>query len=171
MGRFWNQQGKACANEGLLYVKGQFWRTVFKLSVNRKLLVCEKGKLFQPTQSHPIKEKLFSTHKIPTSHRTKLTCSSPFRIALAAVSLQYNNSFSKNYGLALAVQPPFRTDSNPHRRYAAKLQFPVLPVTWWMPVTLATIMYRAEIWIVPGVQRFANLWRAFWFFLHDAKRT
>ena len=23
---------------------------------------------------------------------------------------------------------------------------------------------------LPGVQRFANLWRAFWFFLHDAKR-
>ena len=43
MGGFWNQQGKACANEGLLYIKGQFLRTVFKLSVNRKLLVCENG--------------------------------------------------------------------------------------------------------------------------------
>ncbi len=59
--------------------------------------------------------------QLPTA--PKLTCSSPFRIALAAVSLQYNNSFSKNYGLALAVQPPFRTDSNPHRRYPEALRF------------------------------------------------
>ena len=29
----------------------------------------------------------------------------------------------------------------------------------------------AELWIVPGVQRFANLWCAFWFFLHNAKST
>ena len=34
-----------------------------------------------------------------------------------------------------------------------------------------TKSFPAELWIVPGVQRFANLWRAFWFFLHDAKRT
>ena len=57
-----------------------------------------------------------------------------------------------------AVTPERRTDSNPHRRYSATLQIFVRPVTWWWPVISAKISYRAEIWIVPGVQRFANLW-------------
>ena len=106
-GSFCGQREKACANEGLLYIKGQFLRTFFKLSVNRKLLVCEKGKLFQPTQSHPIKEKLFSTHKIPTSHCTKLTCSCKFHPRKPTVSLQYNNPFSKTSVLRQLYSHPF----------------------------------------------------------------
>ena len=40
------------------------------------------------------------------------------------MSLQYNNSFSKNISLALAVQLPFRTDSKPlRRRFVGKTGF------------------------------------------------
>ena len=60
-----------------------------------------------------------------------------------------------------AVKPEPRTDSNHCRRYPAKLQLFAKPVTWWMPVILAKISYRPELWIVPGVQRFANLWCTF----------
>ena len=91
----------------------------------------------------------------------KLTCNCPFRIPLATVSLQQNNPFSKLRSLAFARRHPFRTDSNPHRRYPGSLQFPVRPVTWWWPTTSAKITNRAEIWIVSGVQRFANLWGTF----------
>ena len=40
------------------------------------------------------------------------------------MSLQYNNSFSKNLGLASALQLSFRTDSKPfRRRFAGKTGF------------------------------------------------
>ena len=75
-------QGKVCAKESFLYVKRRFLRTVKScsnerffgcenerllravrtLSVNGKLLVCGKGKLFQLMQNHLIKKKLFSAH-------------------------------------------------------------------------------------------------------------
>ena len=59
----------------------------------------------------------------------KLTCNNSFQISLATVSLQKDDSFSKLRNLASDVQQPFRTDSNPHRRYAESLQFPARPVT------------------------------------------
>ena len=62
-------------------------------------------------------------------HKPKLTCNSPFRIAPTTVSLQYNSPFSKLRNLAFDVQPPFRTDSNPHRRYPVTLQIFARPVT------------------------------------------
>ena len=47
--------------------------------------------------------------QIPTA--TKITSNYPFRMRLAPVSLQYNIPFSKNIGLASALQSPFRTGS------------------------------------------------------------
>ena len=41
------------------------------------------------------------------------------------------------------------------------MQFSAKPVIWWTPVTFAKTPYRPAIWIVPGVQRFANLWLCF----------
>ena len=69
-----------------------------------------------------IKERLckrkafFSTPQQPLPTAPKLTSSCKFHPRKPTVSLQYNNPFSKNNGLALAVQPPFRTDSKPFRR-------------------------------------------------------
>ena len=53
----------------------------------------------------------------------KLTCNHKFHPRNPTVSLQYNIPFSKLCNLASAVQPPFRTDSNPHRRYPEALRF------------------------------------------------
>ena len=59
----------------------------------------------------------------------KLTCSYKFHLRNPTVSLQQNIPFSQLRSLALAVRLPFRTDSNPHRRYPESLQFPARPVT------------------------------------------
>ena len=108
------------------------------------------------------KEKsFFSAAKFQLSIAPKLTRSYKFHPRKLTVSLLQNNSFSKLRSLAFAVRLPFRTDSNPHRRYPERLLYPAQPVTWWTLVTSAKAMYRAEIWIVPGVQRFANLWGTF----------
>ena len=53
----------------------------------------------------------------------KLTEVSKFYLRNPTVSLQYNSPFSKLRSLASAVQLPFRTDSNPHRRYPETLRF------------------------------------------------
>ena len=76
------------------------------------------------------KEKpFFSTAKFQFPTALKLTCSNPFQISLATVSLQQNNPFSKLRNLASDVRLPFRTDSNPHRRYPGRLSCPSRPVT------------------------------------------
>ena len=59
----------------------------------------------------------------------KLTCNHKFHPRNPTVSLQYNIPFSKLCNLASAVRSPFRTDSNPHRRYPERLQYPARPVT------------------------------------------
>ena len=76
------------------------------------------------------KEKLFlSATKLQPRTAPKLTEVSKFYLRNPTVSLQYNSPFSKLRSLASAVQLPFRTDSNPHRRYPGRLQFPAQPVT------------------------------------------
>ena len=96
---------------------------------NRRVLAAKKICFFahaKPTD----KEKFFlSIHELQLSTAPKLTCSHPFQIPLATVSLQKDDSFSKLRSLASALQPPFRTDSNPHRRYPETLRFPARPVT------------------------------------------
>ena len=76
------------------------------------------------------KEQPFlSAAKLQLPTAPKLTCNSPFRIPLATVSLQYNIPFSRLRNLAFDVWLPFRTDSNPHRRYPERLSYPARPVT------------------------------------------
>jgi hypothetical protein len=75
-------------------------------------------------QSLLIKKSFFQHTKTPTFHRTKANEQLQIYPRQLTVSLQYNNSFLKNNGLALAVQPPFRTDSKPlRRRFAGKTGF------------------------------------------------
>ena len=63
------------------------------------------------------KEKLFTnTAKLQLPTAPKLTSSCKYHLRQLTVSLQYNNSFSKNNGLASAQQLSFRTDSKPLRR-------------------------------------------------------
>ena len=71
------------------------------------------------------KEKaFFSTPQQPLPTAPKLTSNCKFYPRQPTVSLQYNNSFSKNISLASAVQLPFRTDSKPfRRRFAGKTGF------------------------------------------------
>ena len=59
----------------------------------------------------------------------KLTCSYKFHLRNPTVSLQQNIPFSKLRSLASAQRLPFRTDSNPHRRYPVTLQIFAWPVT------------------------------------------
>mgnify|MGYP004731319325 FL=1 len=155
-----NERCFSCENERLLRVKR-------KAFCKWKTFGLRKRAVFSAHAKPLDKEKPFSAYKkfqLPTA--TKLTRSNPFRISLATVSLHYNNPFSKNISLALAVQLPFRTDSKPfRRRFAGKTGFDTC-----RRKSLQN-HFRQSFESLPGVQRFANLWRAFWFFLHDAKRT
>ena len=97
----------------------------------QKKSFCLRKKLPFSAHAKPTdKEKPFlSTAKLQFSTAPKLTCSNPFQIPFATVSLQKDDSFSKLRSLASDVRLPFRTDSNPHRRYPERLQFPARPVT------------------------------------------
>ena len=130
------------------------------------VLVAKKA-LFSARAKPPEKEKLFlSTAKLQLSTTPKLTYSYKFHPQKTTVSLQQNNPFSKLRNLASALQSPFRTDSKPfRRRFAGKTGF---GTSRWK---FLQNHFRQSFESFPGVQRFANLWRAFWFFLHDAKRT
>ena len=95
-----------------------------KLSVNENLLFCGKEQFFSSCKAIRYRKAFFNAQRHRLRTAPKLTCSNSFQISLATVSLQYNNPFSKNNGLALAVQPPFRTDSKPfRRRFAGKTGF------------------------------------------------
>ena len=130
------------------------------------LLFCGKGLFFQFMKNHPIKKNFFSILKFQFRTASKLTCSYKFHQRKPTVSLQYNNPFSKNIGLAFALRQPFRTDSKPHRRYPESLQCPARPGIWWTPVTSAKAMNRAEIWIA-GRRRSPVCFLCY--FLHNAK--
>ena len=67
------------------------------------VFVCEK-RHFSSSCKVTDKEKLFlSIEKLQSSTAPKLTCNNPFRISLATVSLQQDNSFSKLRNLASAL--------------------------------------------------------------------
>ena len=109
-----------------------------RFSANGNIFVLRKRPVFSIHAKPTDKEKLFfSTPRQHFSTMPKLTCSYKFHPQKPTVSLQQNNPFSKLRSLASAVQLPFRTDSNPHRRYPDRLQYPARPVTWWMPVISA----------------------------------
>ena len=107
------------------------------------------------------KSLFLNTEKFQFSTAPKLTCNHKFYPRNLTVSLQKALSFSKLCNLASAVQLPFRTDSNPHRRYPESSQYPVRPVIWWTPVISVKISNRTEIWIVPGSPEGRNPRRVF----------
>ena len=113
-----NKRCFGCENE-------RFLRAKRKAFCKQKPFGLRKRAVFSAHAKQPDNEKLFLNpprHKLPTA--PKLTCSNPFGTALAAVSLQHNNPFSKNISLASALQSPFRTDSMPfRRRFAGKTGF------------------------------------------------
>ena len=101
-----------------------------RFSANGNIFVLRKRPVFSIHAKPTDKEKLFfSTPRQHFSTMPKLTCSYKFHPQKPTVSLQQNNPFSKLRSLASAVQLPFRTDSNPHRRYPDRLQYPARPVT------------------------------------------
>ena len=108
-------------------------RRIFQLMQDNleKKSFCLRKKLAFSTHVKPTdKEKLFlNTAKLQLPTAPKLTCSHKFHPRNPTVSLQQNNPFSKLCNLASARQSPFRTDSNPHRRYPETLRFSVPPVT------------------------------------------
>ena len=71
----------------------------------RKTFGLRKRAVFSAHAKPTKKEKLFiNTAKFQFSTAPKLTCSCKFHLRKPTVSLQYNNSFSKNNGLASALR-------------------------------------------------------------------
>jgi hypothetical protein len=130
--------------KGFLHIKRRFLQTVKSCS-NKRCFDCENERLFRAKReafykwqtfglrkrqtfsvhAKPPKTKSFFQHtKLQLSTAPKLTRSCKFYPRQPTVSLQYNNPFSKNIGLASALRSPFRTDSKPLRqRFADKTGF------------------------------------------------
>ena len=130
-GLLWVAVKKVCAKEKLLvYGNDKFLRTEKKgLCKSKALGLCKKAAFSIPAKSTDKEKLFFSTLRQQFLAAPKLTCNRPFQIPLATVSLQQNNPFSKLCSLAFALRLPFRTDSNPHRRYPERLRSPAPPVT------------------------------------------
>ena len=122
--------GKFSAKENVLFCgKGGFFSSC-KATWRRKVFWLPKKPAFSTHARPTDKEKpFFSTAKFQFRTAPKLTRSHKFYPRKLTVSLQYNNPFSRVRNLASDVRLPFRTDSNPHRRYPERLQFPAQPVT------------------------------------------
>ena len=74
-----------------------------KRYVQKKAFCLRKRAVFSPYAKPTNKEKThFSTAKLQLSTAPKLTCNCKFHPRQLTVSLHYNNSFSKNNGLASA---------------------------------------------------------------------
>ena len=113
-----NKRCFSCENERLLRAKR-------KAFCKRKTFGLRKRAVFSAPAKQSDKENLFlSAPRQPLPIAPKLTSSCKSPLQKPTVSLQYTFSFSKNNGLAFAVQLPFRTDSKPfRRRFAGKTGF------------------------------------------------
>ena len=88
------------------------------------LWFAKKNSFFSSCKANRKRKAFFSTPQQPLRTVPKLTSSCKFYPRKPTVSLQYNNSFSKNNGLASALWQPIRTDSKPlRRRFADKTGF------------------------------------------------
>ena len=132
-----------------------------------RTFVLQKRAVFSAHAKQPDKEKTpFSTEKLQLPTAPKLTSSYTFHPRQPTVSLQYTFSFSKKYPSCVCT-----TVTLSHRFKAFTPAFCRQNRFRYEPPESFTKSFPAELWIVPGVQRFANLWCAFWFFLHNAKST
>ena len=112
---WWKRASLGGDKKGLVQMDG-FW-------------FAKKGYILSPCKATRKRKAFLSSPQHQLRTTPKLTCSYKFYPRNPTVSLQYNNPFSKLRNLASAVQLPFRTDSNPHRRYPGSLQSPARLVT------------------------------------------
>ena len=152
---------------GVLVVRTRdFWGQSVKLSVNKNLLFCGKEQLFQLIQSYPIKKSFFQRTTTPTSHYTKANEQLQILSAKAYCELAVQQSIFEKHQSCVCT-----TVTLSHRFKAFTPAFCRQNRFRHEPPEISAKLLPAELWIVPGVQRFANLWCAFWFFLHNAKST
>ncbi len=113
-----NERCFGCSNERLLRAKNKAFCKRKTFGLRRETAFLAHAKLSD-------KEKtFFSILKFQLPTAPKLTCGCKFHLRKPTVSLQYTFSFSKNIGLASAIQLPIRTDSKPFRcRFVGKTGF------------------------------------------------
>ena len=116
-------------------------------------------------QSHPIKKSIFQHTKFSNSHCTKANVQPPFSNIACHCELALQQSFFEKQQSCVCS-----TATLSHRFKAFWPPFCRQNRFRHVPPEIFAKSLPAELWIVPGVQRFANLWCAFWFFLHNAKR-
>ena len=112
------------------------------------------------------KEKLFQHTIISISHLTKTNVPQPFSNIACRCELAVQQSFFEKSQSCVCS-----TAILSHRFKAFSPAFCGQNRFRQKPPEVFAKLLPAELWIVPGVQRFANLWCAFWFFLHNAKST
>ena len=107
-------------------------------------------------QSHRKWKAFFSTPRQPLRTAPKLTCSYTFHLRQPTVSLQYTFSFSKKHRSCVCTAVTLS-----HRFKAFSPAFCGQNRLRHEPPKISAKSLPAELWIVPGVQRFANLWCTF----------
>ena len=166
-GMLWVAIKKVCANKRLFaHKKAVFWGQFVKLSVNENLLFCWKGLFFQHMQSQLIKKSFFQLTTTPTSHCNKTNVQQPFSNIACYCELAVKQLFFEKSQSCVCT-----TVTLSHRFKAFSPAFCGQNRFRQKPPEVSAKSLPTELWIVPGVQRFANLWCAFWFFLHNAKST
>ena len=99
---FFGQRRKARTKE--VFVRKKALSEVRKVSANEIFLIRDKGVFFAHAKQSDNEKTHFSTAKLQLPTTPKLTSSHNFHPRKPPVSLQYNNSFSKNIGLASALR-------------------------------------------------------------------
>ena len=101
-----------------------------RFSTNENVFSLRKRRLSLFIQSQPIKESFFCQHTTATiSHHTQTNVQHPFSNTACYCELAVHLPFFESQQSCVCCKPPFRTDSNPHRRYPVSLRFPASPVT------------------------------------------
>ena len=124
----------------------------------------EKG-FFQLMQSNPIKKSIFQHTKTLISHRTKANVQQPFLNTACYCELAVQQFFFEKYQSCVSC-----TVTLSHRFKAFSPTFCRQNRFRQKPPEIIANSLPAELWIVPGVQRFANLWCAFWLLFAQRKK-
>ena len=122
-------------------------------------------KSFLAHAKHPIKKSIFQRTMTPTSHYIKANEQSRFLSATTYCELAVHLLFFEKYQSCVCT-----TVTLSHRFKAFSPAFCMQNRFRYEPPESFTKSFPTELWIVPGVQRFANLWCAFWLLFAQRKK-
>ena len=136
--------------------KKRLWVKFVKFSANEKTFWFAIKAIFRLMQSHLIKKSFFQHSKNSISHLTKTNVQQPFSNIACYCELAVQQSIFEKHQSCVCT-----TVTLSHRFKAFSPAFCGQNRFRHVPPEISAKSLPAELWIVPGVQRFANLWCTF----------